>query len=230
MKSAPDLVGQFHRHHVIRLLDLLPLVALDRLDLVLVVPLPDRLEVTALMPNVKIRPRVPLRLDPVVGDDAYVSVAHDVLLHNVQTVGEVSPMQLSRMVAVFRPQVVIVVEGLADRVETVQLVEDFHLRDVRVGPVAPVFRSAHRLSRILTHFAHVVFANDDNPDLGNAIPGGVYFRTGLFAVDGARYVEEGAIEREGLHRNVESIQKWCLKDRSVFADQIEIVLRKKLTI
>lgn len=220
MKRAGDLIRQFHRHHVIRLPDPLPLVALDRLDLVLVVPFPDGLEVAALMPNVEIRPRVPLRLDPVMGDYAHVGVAHDVLLHNVQTVGEVGPVQLSRVVAIFRPQVVVVVQGLTDRVEAVQLVEDFHLRNVRLRPVPPVFGSAHRLRRILAHFAHVVFADDHDPDLGDAIPRGVDFRAGLFAVDCAGQVEEGAIEFECLHRNVKSIQKWCFKT-SVFADWIE---------
>ena len=63
--------------------------------------------------------------------------------------------------------------------------EDFNLRNVRIRPIAPVFGSAHRLRRILAHFAHVVFANDDNPDLGNAIPGGIDFRAGIFAIDDA---------------------------------------------
>ena len=119
MKSAGDFIRQLHRYHVIRLSDLLPLVPLDCLDLILVVPLPDRFEVATLMPNIEIWPRVTLRFDPVVSDDARIGMAHDVLLHNVQTVGEMGPVQLGRMVAIFRPQVVVVVQGLADSVEAV---------------------------------------------------------------------------------------------------------------
>lgn len=229
MKGLGDLIGQLHRHHVVGFPDPLPLVALDRLDLVLVVPFPDGVEVAALMPDVEIRPRVPLRLDPVVGDDAQVGVAHDVLLHNVQAMGEVGPVQLGRVVAVLGPQVVVVVQRLADRVQAVQLVEDLHLPNVRVRAVPPVLGRPHRLRRILAHLAHVVFADDDDPDLRDAVPRGVHFRAGLFAVDDAGQVEKGAIEFDRFDGNVESIQKWRLKDRSVFAHQIE-QLKQKLTI
>ena len=226
LKSLGDLIGQLHRHHVVGLPDPLPLVALDRLDLVLVVPFPDGVEVAALMPDVEIRPRVPLRLDPVVGDDAQVGVAHDVLLHNVQAVGEVGPVQLGRVVAVLGPQVVVVVQRLADRVQAVQLVEHLHLRNVRVRAVSPVLGRAHRPRRILAGLAHVVFADDDDPDLRDAVPCGVHFRPGLFAVDDAGQVEEGAIEFNRFDWNVESIQKWRLKDKSVFAGSDRMVRSK----
>ena len=213
----------FNKLHARRHLQLRPPLR-QVLDCVFLSPIQKSVKVPTLLDNIEVRKRLRIRpvwlvrqiiVHPVVRDDADVGVAHEILQQHVDAVLLVLDMvgrQLGGVQAAVVTIVVAKVNLFSQFVETVDLMHDIDLCDVRLWSSAPALGRLNAQARGLAREDDIVLTDSYNLEAFSreAIPGCVDLRRWILAVNGS-VIMNAPVKALEVWLEIDLVEEWCFR-------------------